>query len=230
MTRTSSTPARGLARKGSQRLLQVAVNSFPEILNVQIRQALNLPAESRIDWLSPLARDGYREYKDDDFVSKLGIALSKRPLSEFWPAGGPRWDGLGMAGQEYLFIEAKAHIAELVTTATRATGRSRRLIERSLREVQQSIAPKSTLDWTTTFYQYTNRLALLHFLRTVNRVRARLLNVYFVNAPDIREPVTSRAEWEGALKLLKCYLGIRSHALSKYSHDIFVDADALTDI
>jgi hypothetical protein len=180
--------------------------------------------------MSPLAKDGYREYKDEEFISRLGIALAKRPLSDFWPASGPRWDGLATAGKEYLFVEAKAHIAELATTATRATGRSKHLIDRSLRELQQAIAPKSTVDWSGTFYQYTNRLAHLHFLRSVNDVRAHLLNVYFINAPDIREPVTSRAEWKGAIKLLKCYLGIRRHSLSRYVHDVFVDAKRIAAV
>lgn len=227
MTSAAAVNSFGLAAKGSQRLLQIAVNFAPEALNTPIREALGLPPGSSVDWMSPLKEDRYREYQDEEFVTRLGISLGKRPLSRFWPSGGPKWDGLGVAGREFLFLEAKAHIAELVSPATRASGNSRTLIAKSLREVQAALAPKSTLDWSGIFYQYTNRLAHLHFLRTVNGVRAHLVNVYFVNAPELRDPVRTAHEWHGALQLLKCYLGIRRHALSRYVHDVFVDAAEL---
>src|SRR5919108_6092154 len=64
------------------------------------------------DWISPLAREDYREYRDD-FLSVLGLAQYYRALRDFWPLWGPQWDGLallsGKADTGVLLIEAKAH-------------------------------------------------------------------------------------------------------------------------
>jgi len=49
----------------------------------------------RIDWLSPVAPDDNNaEYFDREFLNRLGVSDLKVPLSDFWPKGGPRWDGL----------------------------------------------------------------------------------------------------------------------------------------
>jgi len=82
-------------------------------------------------------------------------------------------------------------------------------------------------DWTSTFYQYTNRLAHLYLLRALNEVPAYLVFVYFVNDKEMNGP-QSIDEWHGALSPLTSYLGIGSHRLKKYIADIFIDVGMLS--
>lgn len=42
----------------------------------------------------------------------------------------------------------------------------RQAIEAGLEEVRRALAPRTRVDWMNIFYQYTNRLAHLYFLRT----------------------------------------------------------------
>jgi hypothetical protein len=217
------------AKKGSQRWLQVAVDRAPELLNGPLRTSLRLPAESEIAWLSPLRGDGFAEYRDEATFVRCNVDLSRRPLREFWPSRGPMWDGLARTARgDLLLIEAKAHISELVSPRSRAAEPARGRIAASVRAVQQAIAPRSVglVDWTGTFYQYANRVAHLHFLRDKNAVRAHLVNIYFLHADDVFGP-TERAGWEGALKVVECYLGLGRHRLGKYMHKLFIDVRTL---
>ncbi|MDB4873817.1 MAG: hypothetical protein JWM41_263 [Gemmatimonadetes bacterium] len=224
-----SPSARQFASKGSQRWLQVAVDRAPELLDTPIKSALKLSASTQIEWLSPLRTERFVEYRDSATFTRFNVALPKRSLPDFWPSGGPMWDGLAKTStSDYLLVEAKAHIPEIVSPRTRASEPAKGRILKSIREVQQDLAPKSvgSVDWTNTFYQYTNRIAHLHFLRQQNGIRAHLVNVYFTNATDVGGP-TEQKEWEAAIKVVECYLGLGRHKLGKFSHKIFVDAAPL---
>jgi len=98
---------------------------------------------------------------------------------------------------------------------------SLRLIKSSLDETKQALNCKSKTDWSTCFYQYTNRLAFLYLLRQLNGIPAYLVNVYFVNDTEQNGP-RSQEEWSGALHLLKKHLGLSRHQLSPYVADIFI--------
>lgn len=52
--------------------------------------------EPQISWKSPLREENYNEYRDAEFLQRVGLAQLKEALKEFWPAGGPRWDGLAV--------------------------------------------------------------------------------------------------------------------------------------
>ncbi|MDQ2890344.1 MAG: endonuclease/exonuclease/phosphatase family protein [Gemmatimonadota bacterium] len=211
-----------LARLGSRRWLQVAVNSHPEILDSQIRDALGCADDvGRIEWLSPREEDRYVEYRDGATIERLGLDISTATQKEFWPSGGPVWDGLARVGDEVLLIEAKAHIPEMLSQGTRATGEARTKILESLRRVRGDLVPKSETDWDGAFYQYANRIAHLHFLRSQG-VNAHLVYVYFLNAPDVDSPRT-REQWEGATTLVESVLGLRRSRLSRYIHKVFLD-------
>jgi hypothetical protein len=217
------------ARKGSQRWLQVAVNRDPESLNRTIRSAMGLPGSVEIQWMSPLESHSFAEYRDTAALKRCEITLERRPLADFWPSRGPVWDGLARTSRgEVLLVEAKAHIPELVSPRSRATEPARGRIEKSMREVQETIAPKTVgvVDWTHTFYQYANRIAYLYLLREENQVPAHLVNIYFLNATDVGGP-SDPVEWRGALKVVECYLGIGRTRISKYIHKVFVDATPL---
>jgi len=213
--------------KGSQKWIQKLVNEKSDLLTSLIRTQLDLPETDTITWLSPLAEDGYAEYQDLGFLDLLNITLPKISLSDFWPLKGPVWDGLGRSETgEVFLIEAKSHISEVLSPGTGAGVKSLRKIKKSLDDTKTFLHSNSEHDWTSTFYQYTNRLAHLYLLRVLNEVPAYLVFVYFVNDEDMNGP-KSIDEWNGALSLLKSYLGIGQHRLKKYIADIFIDIDEI---
>jgi hypothetical protein len=81
--------------KGSQNWLQLLINQKPDMLNALLRERIPKLSANSIEWLSPLKDDAYAEYSDQAFLDILGIKHLKIPLSNFWPRGGPQWDGLG---------------------------------------------------------------------------------------------------------------------------------------
>jgi hypothetical protein len=76
-------------------------------------------------------------------------------------------------------------------------------------------------------YQYANRLAYLHWLRS-HDIPAFLVSVYFTNAPDVPNTVRSQDEWQGALTVIRTYLGLgRKHPLKPFVVDVFVDVEQM---
>jgi hypothetical protein len=193
------------------------------LLNRQLVTPLGLAEEEPIHWLSPLKDDDFAEYSDQAFLERLGIALERRPLGSFWPKGGPVWDALAKTDRrQVILVEAKAHIPELVSPRTGATGVSLRRIRQSLAETKLFLGSRSEADWSANFYQYTNRLAHLYLLRELNGVQAFMLFLYFINDKEMCGPST-QAEWKGAVSLLKSFLGLQRHKLSRYVLDRFID-------
>jgi hypothetical protein len=215
-----------LARRGSQKWIQYLANHESHILNSHIRNALNLSEAEEIQWLSPLRKDDYAEYRDEAFLSLLQIKLESLPLENFWPRGGPQWDALGRSSSGKLFlIEAKSHIGELISDLQAKDGASISKIHTSLEDTKRFLNARTRPDWTKSFYQYTNRLAHLHLLRK-NAKDAYLVFVYFLNDREMKGPSTV-SEWQGAIRLLKACLGIGKHKLSKYIVDLFIDVDQI---
>ena len=239
MTRSITDPA--AANRGSRKWLQVLVNCRPELLNDAIAQRLvELPED--VDWLSPLVDDHYAEYRDQTFLDRLsGSGYFQEPtkprseLSDFWPRFGPQWDGLAVTDRgQILLVEAKAHIPEMVTAPTQARGESALLkIQESLGRVKAFVNSKAPVDWSTSFYQYANRLAHLHWMREISGHDAYLVNLYFTNDREMNGP-GSVAEWQAAIRLQEVFLGVRSASqtnyaldpwVGAYSLDVFIDTD-----
>ena len=216
-----------LAANGSQKWIQKLINEKPDLLNSPLRTQLDLPDTEKITWLSPIADDEYAEYQDQDFLDLLGIKLINVPLSDFWPSRGPVWDGLGKSDSGNVFlVEAKSHISEVLSPKTGAGEKSLRQIKKSLHETKTFLHSNSEHDWSSVFYQYTNRLAHLYLLRALNEVPAYLIFLYFVNDKHMDGP-RSVDEWIGALSLLKSYLGVGRHRLDRYVAEIFIDVKAV---
>ena len=212
--------------RGSLKWIQRAVNR-PQLLNQAIRTRLNLPGADEIEWCSPLEADAYAEYGDEAALERLQIPVLREPLQRFWPKRGPQWDALARCRDRVILVEAKAHIPEVVSSPSKAQGHSRTRIRGRLNDVKRSLGAKAPADWSGTFYQYANRLAYLHWLRS-HHVPAFLVSVYFTNAPDVPQPVTSAAEWNGALTVIRTYLGLgRQHPLKPFVIDVFVDVDEI---
>ena len=222
----------GRAERGSQKWLQALVNDCPKLLDAAIlRETSEVAAPIR--WVSPLADDDFAEYRDGDFLDRLGVRLGDVPLNEFWPPRGPQWDALGKTDDgQIILLEAKAHIEEMVGAPTGASPQSLKLIRESLETVKSHVKSRSPADWSTAFYQYNNRLAHLYLLRTLNKIDAFLVNLHFLNADEMASDRTvvpkTVDEWKSAITLQERFLGIRpKHALSRYMIHAFVDAQEI---
>ena len=212
--------------KGSLKDIQKLINN-PLLLNALILNKIPKIKSENIEWLSPKSNDKFAEFSEDEFICKLQLNLKKK-LIEFWPKGGPQWDALGKTDTNEIFlIEAKANIREIVTSPTGAKNKtSLDLINKSLKETKSYLNIKNEIDWSGEFYQYTNRISHLYFLRVINKIKAYLINIYFINDKSVNGP-SSKKEWLAALMVLKNYLGVGRHKLSKYMIDLFIDVEDL---
>ncbi len=211
------------AIRGSQKWLQKIVNWNPRALDKALRFNLKLNDRDTIEWMSPLERDGYAEYRDEAFLDMLSVRLRNRSLESFWPNGGPVWDGLaGTSRGDVILVEAKSHVSEMVSTCQAKNPRSRELIESSLRETAESYAATSPDNWLDGYYQYANRLAHLHLLRNLNDINTWLCFVYFINDREMNGP-ESQTEWESAIENIHKHLGIDAKQLRPHVIDLFID-------
>ena len=220
--------------RGSQRWLQLAVNRCPDVIDDAISEAMGLGQYEAIEWLSPLEAEDFIEYRDRAFLDRLGLSPQHRQLADFWPAGGPVWDGLARTNSgRPLLIEAKANVPEFDSSPTAASGRSLTKIEEALEETRTFLRVTSATDWTNCFYQYANRLAHLYFLREVNGIGATLIFIYFTDDTTIpgRDPV-SREGWQAVIGLATNHLGVRSSSpwIRENVVDVFVDVNDLSHI
>jgi hypothetical protein len=219
----------GRAEKGSQKWLQILINDYPSEIFKKIGPRIGIEKEKYLKWLSPLEKDNYKEYSDELFLKILNLNLNSVPLLDFWPKGGPVWDGLGRTiNEDLLLIEAKSHIGELISHLRATDPDSVDKISKSLAKTKRFLRSKSKLDWSSFFYQYTNRLAHLYLLRELNGQKAYLIFIYFLKDKLMSGP-NSQEEWEAALNLQKNLLGITNHRLSKFVLEIFIDVTQMDD-
>ena len=232
MTRTVTDPA--AAGRGSRKWLQVLVNCRTELLSDAIAQRLpELPED--FDWRSPVLDDHYAEYRDQSFLDRLAGSpyfqapeKPQRDLADFWPRFGPQWDGLAVTDRgQLLLVEAKSHIPELVTAPGQARGEAARLkIQESLATVKAFVKSRAPADWSTSFYQYANRLAHLYWMRELNGHDAYLVNLFLINDREMNGP-GSAAEWQAAIRLQEVFMGVRQGAQTGYALDPWVGAYVL---
>ena len=218
----------GRAACGSRRQLQDYVNRLPRCLNEAVLRALpagTCHADPRIEWLSPLESDHYREYRNFPFLQHLGLKDSAGQLAAYWQRLGPCWDGLGLlrvgkeARREILLVEAKSSVNEVEDLGCRAPATSIPLILDAFLETREWLGAEETPAWLGPLYQTANRLAHLHFLRNRLGVPTWLVQVYFLNDPIGPE---SRADWLPVIAGVQARLGLRSRP--PFTLDIFLPA------
>lgn len=208
---------------GSLKDIQDLVNKNQDLINGLIKTEFPEMINDKIYWKSPIEDDNFAEYRDNDFIDIIGLDRQEIKLEEFWPRLGPQWDALAItSGNRIILVEAKANIPEIVSPSSNAGPKSKILIDKSLKMTKIDLGVNNNVDWSGRFYQYTNRLAHLYFLRTVYKKPAYLINIYFLNDESVSGPKTI-SEWEAALQVLYSYLGLSHHKLSKYMTNIFVD-------
>jgi hypothetical protein len=208
---------------GSLKDIQMLINEKEYLLNKELKNYFN--REMNIEWLSPLKRDGFSEYRDEDFLNLLGLGdCMQNPLNKFWPKNGPQWDALGKDNDIVFMVEAKANIPELKSPPMKAKAiHSKMLINKSLDNVKEYLNVDSGIDWTSTYYQYTNRIAHLYYLRVLNNINAYLIFIYFINDSSVNGP-KSTEEWKNEINKLHKDIGLKeNNPLKEYIIDVFID-------
>jgi hypothetical protein len=211
-----------IGTKGSLRWIQEAVNDRWDALDQPI--LAKLPGAIRIEWRSPLKVDGFAEYRDGEFLDRIGLGNLRTALKEFWPERGPQWDALGVTDRgDVLLVEAKAHVAEMCSPGTAAGPGSRERIDQALVACADRLGARaSRAAWTDHFYQLANRIAHLRFLRE-HGVPAYLVLVNFLNDHDMKGPATPEA-WEAAYEVAFHVMGLpKRHPMAQYMLEIFPD-------
>jgi len=190
------------------------VNHRPDLLDEGI--LARIPGAGSVEWISPLASDSYAEYRDADFLSVVGADAAAPALASFWPRSGPQWDALGRTNRgDILLVEAKAHIGEMFSPPTGATGAAFQAIEAALYHTAQGVKAQPKAAWSKCFYQYANRLAYLAFLRE-NGHEAWLVLVSFLGDKDMGGPEHPET-WQAAYSVMDHVLGLRArHGLSRW--------------
>jgi hypothetical protein len=213
--------------RGSLKDIQVLVNKNQDLIDNLLKSLFVDLSDQQIIWTSPIDQDDYAEYRDNDFISRVGLDPNEIKLDTFWPAKGPQWDALAKTtGGHVILVEAKANIPEIVSPATGAGEVSKAIIDKSLKDIKTFLNLTNDIDWSGKFYQYTNRLAHLYFLREKCSKPTFLVNIYFIGDDTVSGPKTKQ-EWEAALKVMHTYLGLSRHKLSEYMTDIFIDVNNL---
>jgi hypothetical protein len=161
----------------------------------------------------------------------MGIAeLPVRPLEDFWPRRGPVWDGLAVSSkQNFILVEAKAHIPEVLSPPSQAGEVSKKKIMAALEEARRFYAPRSSKVWFEHFYQYCNRLAFQYFVSQVNQLPSKLVFLDFYNAQEMNGP-TSPEEWQGATRLIHAFLGLPESLQDQGVYHAYIDVQRLQGV
>jgi hypothetical protein len=169
-----------------------------------------------------------QERKGLDFLPTDSPAF--RRWTEVWPQSGTpiNWDAVGQVmiqnRKEWLLVEAKANLRELVYTSRAEEAGGRGKIRSLLLATKQALGAPPERDWMDKYYQFCNRVAALHFL-VDNSEPAHLLFIYFVGDKegDGRICPQTEDEWKGALADQDSHVGLpESHPLSRRIHKLFL--------
>ena len=155
---------------------------------------------------------------------------------EFWPQTGtpPNWDAIGKLylpnHTEWLLVEAKSHITELETSCSAKNEGLGKIIN-AFKETQKSFRINNTPigNWLSPYYQYCNRLAVLHFFMRVCEpaIPAHLIFIYFIGDKyQGKQCPLNMEEWYDILNKMYQKIGFveknLSGDLSTRIHNIFL--------
>src|SRR5579863_7279000 len=153
----SRTDSKGRAYAGSQLQIQMYVNERTDALNSAVAESLSSYDVRDIHWVSPLAADTFSEYRDSEFLERVGLGLLKSRLLEFWPKRGPCWDALAQIENGCLLIEAKSHVQEIYSGGCKASPESRDKIKSAFDATKAWLGVSPEVDWAGRLYQSANR-------------------------------------------------------------------------
>ena len=113
-----------------------------------------------LHWVSPRP-PRFREFRDGAFLTALGLAGHQEQLRDFWPKGGPVWDGLAVTqqSQRFVLVEAKSYPEEVEGNGCKAALESRtyKQITRALDATANWLGIARSDDWLGPLYQSANR-------------------------------------------------------------------------
>jgi hypothetical protein len=207
--------------KGSLRFIQQLVSRNPDLFHRRLQEQGVVSAETSVRWVSPRPDDAWAEYRDAAFLERIGHTKLAPALKAFWPARGPQWDGLCIAGDTILLVEAKAHVGEMVSSCTAEAPSSVALIEQSLSAAKQALGVDAAADWMNGYYQLANRLAHLWFLRG-RGVDARLVLLQFTGETGM-PTASSLAAYHDAFDTAMKHLGFDPAAAIPGVVRIYID-------
>jgi hypothetical protein len=152
--------------------------------------------------------------------------------ADFWPQRGNQqnWDAVArmeISGIEHwLLVEAKANTQEIKSDCGAESGASIKTIDEALKKTCAAFGMKPKGDLKIGYYQYANRLAVLHFLKE-HKIPAKLLFIYFMGDknPEKEECCPkSKGKWQEALRAQDGWIGLdadRKEAIGVI--DLFLD-------
>jgi hypothetical protein len=193
------------------------------------------------------------EWKGVDFLDSTPNV--KAAWLDFWPQSGnvPNWDAVGRlesdSGLEYLLVEAKAHVEELHSTCAAKKANKENGLDKlsnaarvnkagGLNKIKGALNATIKVngfsadveDWLSPYYQYANRLTVLHFLLQ-HAISARLVFIYFygdhwgdkkLNGKPLVCPQAPKG-WEAPLKKMHEHLHLNGQSeLEKRVHKLFL--------
>jgi type III secretion system FlhB-like substrate exporter len=140
-----------------EKAIQVLVNKNQDLIDNLLKSAFSDLANQQIIWTSPIEQDDFAEYRDNDFLLKVGLDPTEIKLNDFWPTKGPQWDALAKTTSGHvILVEAKANIPEIVSPGTGAGEISKTIIDKALNDTKVFLNLTNDIDWSGKFYQYTN--------------------------------------------------------------------------
>jgi hypothetical protein len=206
-------------------------------LDTAIMNALGLdPERAVLEWRYPgnAGRRG-KEVSGLDFMAGDESPASRKAMEAWktaWPRSGtpPTWDGvarLTARGQEprWLLFEAKANHPEFTGSPCRASERTRGTIVRTLGKAKSRWLVHRDVDWTGSYYQHANRLAMLTFLEK-HGIPAVLVEIFFCGErfPDGRMCPASADEWQPLLEARRLTLGLPATGMGAVATHVFLPA------
>lgn len=208
---------------GSERSLLQALRHAPEELGELVAEHSDPPIPGGLfAWRDAGLRLRPPERREPFSVDWRGVGFLEdtRPsvaagYRDFWTQSGsvPSWDAAGVRvtenGDEWLLVEAKAHLGELRQSCLAKPselGGSRELIAERLDEVKAALGAHTDKSWLEGYYQFANRIATLWFLHEQG-VDARLLHICFTGDERIADAALTAAEWDSALAEMDAWVG-----------------------
>ncbi len=194
-----------------------------------------------IDWIdlesarSPKPLHDDSEWRAAEFLRNPTIS----PLwKTYWPSSGSpqSWDAVGKLNHhngthDWLMVEAKAHVGEISSKCGATVAGSVSMIRAAFDDTATHVTGSGVITpaWLDTYYQYSNRLAVLNFLlnKCTPSIPARLVFIYFCGerATKMRrcDCPASEADWQPHLAKMKAALDLDPQSpLMQRVHHVFL--------
>lgn len=201
------------------------------------QEILNIIGADAIQWLDFKFSPANMPLKDDSEYIGLEFITDETVRTKwktFWPPRGnaQNWDAVGKIQidnvDEWLLVEAKGHLGEIKSSCGATNPESQQTIRTALQKTSQTFSKQATHvdNWLKPYYQYANRLAVLHFLMNECNppLNARLLFIYFYgeNRENANCP-QNKQDWLPVIAEMKEWLGIdKKNSLEGRIHELFL--------